>query len=83
MLRLWIVYHKVIVRAWFGQRQALREPLNPFVAGIGAVPPFLAGRELEQGLLRNRLARLAQAAATGTFVLLHGPRGNGKTALLM
>ncbi len=79
----WIAYHEVVVRAWFGQRQSLREPLNPFVAGIGVAPPFLAGRELEQGLIRNRLARLAQARAPGTFVLLHGPRGNGKTVLLV
>ena len=69
--------------AWPGQRESSQEPLSPFVAGLGVLPPFMAGRELEQSLIRNRLERLANGAAPGTFVLLHGPRGNGKTALLV
>ncbi len=47
------------------------------------LPPFLAGREGEQALIRSRLARLASDATPGTFVILHGPRGNGKTTLLV
>ena len=71
------------MRGWFGRRETSKEPSNPFVAGLGMVPPFLAGREFEQGLIGDRLARLAMGVSPGAFVLLHGPRGNGKTALLV
>ncbi len=68
--------------AWFGQRESANEKPNPFVPGQGAVPPFLAGREAEQRLINDRLDRLASKAQPSSFVILHGPRGNGKTALL-
>lgn len=58
------------------------EQLNPFVPGQGVLPPFLAGREAEQDLLREHLERLRRGVAPEAFVVLHGPRGNGKTALL-
>ena len=55
---------------------------NPFVPGQGLIPPFLAGRGSQQALLGGFLDRLAQKRAPGSDVILIGPRGNGKTALL-
>ena len=57
-------------------------PLRPFRPGFGGAPPYLAGREEEQRLLRERLAELAGGGPPGTALFLYGPRGNGKTALL-
>lgn len=70
------------MRPWQARRRSVKERSNPFVPGQGVLPPFLAGREAEQRLIRSRLARLAGGATPGSFVILHGPRGNGKTALL-
>ena len=55
---------------------------GPFVPGQGKMPPFLAGRETEQAVIRNLLAWLEDKEAPGSDLLLYGPRGNGKTALL-
>lgn len=55
---------------------------NPFTPGTGGVPPYLAGRESEQRLLRWHLERLRTGEAPGAPVAFWGPRGNGKTALL-
>jgi len=57
-------------------------PRNLFRPGDGGWPPYLAGREsalerlapLEHGLRAN--------AAPARNVILHGPRGNGKTVLM-
>ena len=57
-------------------------PLRPFRPGFGGAPPYLAGREEEQRLLRERLAELAGGDPPGTALFLYGPRGNGKTVLL-
>lgn len=59
------------------------EVLGPFRAGAGRLPPHLAGREAEQSLLRLRLQILRSSAAPPNEVLLYGPRGSGKTALLL
>ena len=56
--------------------------VNPFLPGDGQVPPHLAGREAEQGALRQYLPRLQGRQAISGNVALVGPRGNGKTALL-
>ena len=56
--------------------------LGPFRPGFGGQPPYLAGRETEQRLLRRYLGAVSSGAAPGTAVVLHGPRGNGKTVLL-
>lgn len=55
---------------------------GPFRPGTGATPPYLAGREREQAVFRELLAELVEGTAPGTQVVLHGPRGNGKTVLL-
>ena len=56
--------------------------VNPFVPGRGHVPPFLAGREAEQAELKGLLAYLGAGRGSPRDVILSGPRGNGKTALL-
>lgn len=56
---------------------------NPFVPGHGGMPPHLAGRDQERSVLRGHLTRLAAKRSPGTNVILYGPRGNGKTVLLL
>ena len=63
-----------------GAQKRSRE--GPFRPGPGRLPPYLAGRESEQSLLRNRLADLADGLAPASEIILCGPRGNGKTVLL-
>ena len=53
-----------------------------FAPGTGAAPPVLAGRESEQETLSLCLADLLAGRAPPHDVVLVGPRGNGKTALL-
>ena len=55
---------------------------GPFRPGPGRRPPYLAGREEEQALLRERLNDLSDGVAPRSGVVVHGPRGNGKTTLL-
>ena len=61
---------------------ALLDDSGPFRPGTGGLPPFLAGREEEQGLFRSRLAVLDRREPSPSEIVLYGPRGNGKTALL-
>ena len=56
--------------------------LGPFEPGEGRLPPYLAGRESEQEVLRGLVRRLRRGRPTPSNVALYGPRGNGKTALL-
>ena len=56
--------------------------LGPFCPGPGGLPPYLAGREQEQDFFRALLAHLDRGEAPPGAVVLYGPRGNGKTALL-
>ena len=60
----------------------LLDDSGPFRPGTGGLPPYLAGREPEQALFRSRLAVLDRGEPTPSEVILYGPRGNGKTALL-
>lgn len=53
-----------------------------FTPGDGAVPPALTGREDEQAVLSRCLGQLGAGASPPHNVVLVGPRGNGKTALL-
>ena len=55
---------------------------GPFLPGTGRLPPYLAGREAEQSLFRQCFETLRQGKSTAGEVILYGPRGNGKTALL-
>ena len=57
-------------------------PINPFVPGRGALPPFLAGRDAEQHDLMQLLAYLQAGRGAPRDAVLSGPRGNGKTVLL-
>ena len=60
------------------------EPGNgPFRPGAGRLPPYLAGRATEQALFRRLVDDLRRGAAPPSEVVLYGPRGNGKTALLV
>ena len=54
---------------------------NPFKPGPGLTPPYLAGREQVQETLRSRLEMLAKGESVSIMVI-YGPRGMGKTALL-
>lgn len=65
-----------------GMPQATRRGRGPFQPGLGGLPPYLAGRESEQTTFREFVEELRQRKAVGTAVVLYGPRGNGKTALL-
>ena len=59
-----------------------RQAVNPFVPGRGHIPPYLAGREAEQGKLLALLAYLQSGRGAPRGAVLSGPRGNGKTTLL-
>ena len=53
-----------------------------FAPGTGASPPALTGREQEQGVLSLCLSDLTGGGSPPHDLVLIGPRGNGKTALL-
>ncbi len=56
--------------------------VSPFVPGRGGLPPYLAGRSNEQHALKGLLAYLEHGRGAPRDVIVVGPRGNGKTALL-
>ena len=56
---------------------------NPFTPGRGVAPPFLAGREPQLAEADALLDRLAEGKMPAQDLLLCGPRGNGKTTLLL
>ncbi len=55
-----------------------------FTPGTGAVPPYLAGRKQEQEYFRDCVEVLVLRGRNSVSrdLILYGPRGNGKTALL-
>ena len=53
-----------------------------FAPGTGGTPPELSGRGTQQAVLSRCLADLVGGSAPPHDVVLLGPRGNGKTALL-
>ena len=53
-----------------------------FLPGAGAVPPALTGRDGQQAVLSRCLGDLVGRSAPPHDVVLLGPRGNGRTALL-
>ena len=57
-------------------------PRQLFMPGTGQLPPYLAGREDEQRTLLDCLDVLRNGETVPSDLVLTGPRGNGKTALL-
>ncbi len=56
---------------------------SPFQPGQGKFPPYLAGRNSEQTLIRKFSDVLAERAAPESDIIQYGPRGNVKTDLLL
>ena len=57
-------------------------PPNLFKPGAGSHPPHLAGRDGEIRAMAPTEAAIEARAAPAADIILHGPRGNGKTVLL-
>ena len=53
-----------------------------FKPGPGAVPPYLVGRKQEQEFFQRCVRALKKRIPIGQNMIVYGPRGNGKTALL-
>ena len=53
-----------------------------FTPGAGGVPPYLAGRKGEQAYFQTCVKSLKNRRPISRDLILYGPRGNGKTALL-
>ena len=68
---------------WARPKRPLPHGVNPFRPGAGVRPPFLAGREGELEITERKLTELASGRSLPRGALLYGPRGNGKTALLL
>jgi hypothetical protein len=60
----------------------LTRATNPYSAGAGTMPPFLAGRDKDVERFDALLARL-EAGAHGRSLIYSGLRGVGKTVLLL
>ena len=56
---------------------------NPYRPGRGVAPPVLAGRSSVLDIAEERLDVLAAGGMPPQDLLLYGPRGNGKTTLLI
>ena len=56
---------------------------NPYRPGRGVAPPVLAGRSSVLDIADERLDVLAAGGMPPQDLLLYGPRGNGKTTLLI
>ena len=56
--------------------------LDPFRPGPGGTPPHLAGREAEQKSFAKWFEALRRGVPLARPVVLYGPRGNGRRALL-
>lgn len=55
----------------------------PFVPGFGGIPPYLAGREVQKRAGLDCLNSMQDGNACGRCLVLWGPRGNGKTTMLL
>lgn len=56
-------------------------PNSPFSPGWGGIPPALAGRQKQKEVLVDHCDQLHDSGSNRAVVLV-GPRGNGKTALI-
>lgn len=59
------------------------DALGPFRSGPGRPPSYLAGRGDEQAACRAFLNELRNGRPPPREIVFYGPRGNGKTALLV
>jgi len=55
---------------------------NLFQPGTGVEPPYLAGRFEEQAFFNDQVEKLVGRQKIGSDMIVYGPRGNGKTAML-
>ncbi len=76
-------YDEQAVVSLLALRDTSRTRRSPFRPGRGTLPPYLAGRLAERALIREQLEILAERDAPSSDIVLYGPRGNGKTALLL
>ena len=76
-------YHEIAMEGLFSHPSDPAAEESPFRPGSGTLPPYLAGRQAEQSLVRRFLKVLARRDAPTSEIILYGPRGNGKTALLL
>ncbi len=53
-----------------------------FRPGDGGLPPYLAGRKEEKEYFQRCIKSLKNRKPIGQNLIVYGPRGNGKTALL-
>lgn len=67
----------------FSHRPVSAMGRSPFRPGRGTLPPHLAGRETEQARICEHLDVVAGQGAPPADIVIYGPRGNGKTALLL
>ena len=65
-----------------GPWMKIGENENPFCPGFGEIPPELTGREEVKSEFISEMERLAAKRAAPRCILLIGPRGCGKTAML-
>ena len=56
--------------------------LNLFHPGTGRIPPYLAGRDVEKARFDAVVRNLSNGVAADGDMIVYGPRGNGKTAML-
>jgi len=55
---------------------------NPFNPGYGLLPPYLAGRSAELFSIFRHVGNTVNGKLVARDVVIYGPRGSGKTALL-
>ncbi len=55
---------------------------NLFHPGNGRIPPYLAGRDVEKARFDAVVRNLSNGTAADGDMIVYGPRGNGKTAML-
>ncbi len=53
-----------------------------FIPGDGGIPPYLAGRKREQEYFQDCVEAMKNRKPVSQNLIVYGPRGNGKTALL-